>query len=181
MLSRRLYLYTAEKVSNSNVAKFIEFAVGSDGQRVVESTGLVNLDPTPVASADASDARNQSTRWKGLTKGATEMATHIHFRTGSNDLDARANRDIGRIGGVVSQPQYQKKKIILIGFADNSGVRPLNCKLSQDRADKVKQELAVEGLTAFDQVVGLCDEAPIAPNDTPENREKNRRVEVWVK
>jgi flagellar motor protein MotB len=33
----------------------------------------------------------------------------------------------------------------------------------------------------FDQVIGICDDAPIAPNDTDENREKNRRVEVWVK
>ncbi|MFZ4702977.1 MAG: substrate-binding domain-containing protein [Candidatus Methylumidiphilus sp.] len=179
-LSRRLYLYTAERPSNPNVAKFIEFAVGSDGQRIVQSTGLVNLDPTPIASVDSGDARGQSVRWKGLTKGATEMATHIHFRSGSNDLDVRANRDIGRIGGVVSLPPYQNKKVTLIGFADNSGVRALNCKLSQERADRVRQELAVEGL-AFDQVVGLCDEAPIAPNDTPANREINRRVEVWVK
>jgi phosphate transport system substrate-binding protein len=179
-LSRRLYLYTAEKPSNPNVSKFIEFAVGSAGQKVVQATGLVNLDPTPIASVDAGDARNLSARWKGLTKGATEMATHIHFRTGGNDLDARANRDIGRISGVVSQAQYQNKKLILIGFADNSGSHAVNCKLSQDRAERVRQELAVEGLTA-DPVLGLCDEAPIAPNDTPENREKNRRVEVWVK
>ncbi len=183
-LSRRLYLYTAEKPSNPNVSQFIEFALGPDGQRVVDSIGLVNLDPTPVASSDTNDARtdvrNQSARWRGLTKDATELATHIHFRTGSNDLDARANRDIGRISGVYSQPEYQHKKVILIGFADGSGSHALNCKLSQDRADRVKQELVVEGL-AFDQVVGLCDDAPIAPNDTPENREKNRRVEVWIR
>jgi len=180
-LSRRLYLYTAENPSNPEVSKFIEFAVGADGQRVVDSTGLVNLDPTPVApELGNDDARGQSARWRGLTNSAAEMATHIHFRAGSDDLDARANRDIGRISGVLSQPQYQNKKVTLIGLADSSGSRPVNCKLSQDRAGRVKQALAEEGL-AFDQVLGLCDDAPIAPNDTPENRERNRRVEVWVK
>ncbi len=37
----------------------------------------------------------------------------------------------------------------------------------------------MEGLRVA-RVAGLCDEAPVASNDTPEGREKNRRVEVWV-
>jgi phosphate transport system substrate-binding protein len=179
LLSRRLYLYIPEKSTNPTVAKFIDFAVGSDAQPVVASTGLVNLDVTPIA-ADTNDVRKQSTQWQSLTKNATEIATRFRFRTGGNDLDSRANRDIGRIVGVLSQPQYQNKKVLLIGFADSSGSHAANCKLSQNRADSVQKELALEGLT-FDQVIGLCDDAPIAPNDTNENREKNRRVEVWVK
>jgi phosphate transport system substrate-binding protein len=179
LLSRRLYLYTAEKPSNPNVYKFIEFAEGSAAQSVVASTGLVNLDVTPVA-ADANDARNQSGRWRSLTKDAAEIATRFRFRTGGDDLDTRANRDIGRIVGVLSQPQYQNKKIILIGFADSSGSPSANVKLSQSRAEIVRKELAPEGLE-FSQVIGLGAEAFVAPNDTPENKERNRRVEVWVK
>jgi phosphate transport system substrate-binding protein len=179
LLSRRLYLYTPEKSANPTVAKFIDFAVGSSAGSVVASTGLVNLDVTPIA-ADANDVRNQSSQWQNLTKNATEIATRFRFRTGGNDLDTRANRDIGRIVGVLSQPQYQNKKVMLIGFADNNGTHVANCKLSQNRADIVKKELILEGLS-FDQVIGLCDDAPIAPNDTEENKEKNRRVEVWVK
>jgi phosphate transport system substrate-binding protein len=179
LLSRRLYLYIPEKSTNPNVAKFIDFAVGSEAQPVVASTGLVNLDVTPL-TADANDVRNQSAQWQSLTKDATEIATRFRFRTGGNELDTRANRDIGRIVGVLSQPQYQNKKVMLIGFADSSGSHAANCKLSQNRADMVKKELALEGLT-FDQVIGLCDDAPIAPNDSEENKEKNRRVEVWVK
>jgi phosphate transport system substrate-binding protein len=186
-LSRRLYLYTAEAPANANISKFVEFALGADGQRIVESTGLVNLDPTPVAQAQATtasdqaeDARSRSVRWKDLTKGAAEMATHIHFRAGSNALDVRSNRDIGRIVNVLSQGPNRGKKLVLIGFADSSGSKAINCKLSQDRADKVKQALAEEGL-AIDQVVGLCDEAPVAPNNTLEDKEKNRRVEIWLK
>ncbi len=179
MLSRRLFLYTAEKPSNPNVFKFIEFAVGAAAQPVVASTGLVNLDVTPVAS-DPNDARNQSARWRELTRGAIEIPTRFRFRTGSDDLDTRANRDIGRIVGVLSQPQYQNKKVILIGFADSSGSPSANVTLSRSRAEIVRRELAPEGL-AFSQVVGLGAEAFVAPNDTPENKEKNRRVEVWLK
>jgi phosphate transport system substrate-binding protein len=179
ILSRRLYLYIPEKTSNSTVSKFIEFAVGPAAQQVVATAGLVNLDPTPV-DVDPHDARNQSTRWRELTNGATEIATRFRFRKGSDGLDTRANRDIGRIVGVLSQPQYKNKKVLLIGFADSSGTKAFNDKLSQGRTEIVKKELGAEGVV-FSNVVGLGAEAFVAPNDTPENREKNRRVEVWVK
>ncbi len=184
MLSRRLFLYTAEKPSNPLVFKFIEFAVGAAAQPVVESIGLVNMDLNPIkktAEEQKNDPRSKSSRWRSLTVQATdEIPTRFRFRTGSSELDTRANRDIGRIAGILEQQKYQGKSLILIGFADASGTHSLNCRLSQDRAEIVRRELAVEGLN-IDQVVGLCEEAPVAPNDTPENKEKNRRVEVWVK
>ncbi len=179
LFSRRLYLYTAEQPANPNVYKFIEFVMGADAQQIVSSIGLVNLDVTPIA-IDSSDTRNQSAKWKNLTKGATEIATRFRFRVGSDELDTRAYRDIGRIVGILSQPQYQNKKLVLIGFADSSGTTAANLKLSQSRADIVRSELATEGLE-FSQVEGLGAEAFIAPNDTTENKEKNRRVEVFIK
>ena len=179
MLSRRLFLYTAVNPTNPNVKPFIEFALGTGAQPVVERAGLVNMDLTPVPS-DPSDPRRQSASWSQLTAGATEIPTRFRFRTGSSDLDTRANRDIGRIVGILSQPQYRGKQVILIGFADSSGSPAANKTLSQNRADIVKKELAPEGLT-FSKVFGLGAEAFITPNDTTEGREKNRRVEVWVK
>ena len=184
MLSRRLFLYTAEKPTNPLVSKFIEFAVSAEAQPVVEKIGLVNMDLTPIRRTleeQKNDPRSKSSRWRSLTAQATdEIPTRFRFRTGSSELDTRANRDIGRIVGILEQQKYQGKSLILIGFADGSGPHPLNCRLSQDRAEIVRRELAEEGLN-INQVVGLCEEAPVAPNDTPENKEKNRRVEVWVK
>ena len=179
MLSRRLFLYTAVTPTNPNVKPFIEFALGTAAQPAVERADLVNMDLTPIPS-DPNDPRNHFPSWSQLTAGAIEIPTRFHFRTGSSDLDTRANRDIGRIVGILSQPQYRGKQVILIGFADSSGSPPANRTLSQSRADIVKKELAPEGLT-FSKVVGLGAEAFIAPNDRSEGRERNRRVEVWVK
>ena len=100
MLSRRLFLYTAVNPTNPNVKPFIEFALGTGAQPVVERAGLVNMDLTPVPS-DPSDPRRQSASWSQLTAGATEIPTRFRFRTGSSDLDTRANRSIGRIVGIV--------------------------------------------------------------------------------
>ena len=184
ILSRRLFLYTPEKPTNPLVHKFIEFAVSPEAQPVVEKIGLVNMDLTPLPKStedQKNDPRSKSSTWRSLTVQATdEIPTRFRFRTGSSELDTRANRDIGRIVGVIEQQKYKGKSLLLIGFADTSGTKALNCRLSQERAEKIKSELEVEGLN-INQVVGLCDEAPVAPNDTPENKEKNRRVEVWVR
>ena len=179
MLSRRLYLYTPEKSTNPDVYKFIEFAVGTAAQQVVASTGLINLDVTPVA-ADPNDARNQSAQWRSLTEGAAEIATHFRFRVGSDELDTRANRDIGRIVYLLNHPPYQGKEVIVIGLADASGKPEFNRQLSQKRANIVKEALDQEGVKVR-EAKGIGAEAFVAPNDTEENKEKNRRVEVWVK
>jgi phosphate transport system substrate-binding protein len=115
-----------------------------------------------------------------MTASARELQTRFRFRPGTSELDSRAYEDIGRIIGIASQPAYQGRKYVLIGFADSHGTALANCKLSEDRANIVKQELAAEGLEVV-KVAGLCAEAPVASNETPQGREKNRRVEVWVK
>ena len=179
-------LQAPEKPSNPNVFKFVEFAVGAAGQPVVESTGLVDLDVTPSrrqaqAEPEPDDPRRQSARWKKLTAAAVEIPTRLRFHANSNELDNRANRDIGRIAYLLTQRGYWDKKVILIGLADSGGKSKDNWRaLSQNRADIVKQVLAEEGVTVR-EAEGLGAEAFVAPNDTDENRQKNRRVEVWVK
>ena len=185
LLARRLFLYTAESPTNPNVFKFIEFALSDAGQSVVENTGLVpvgviRIDQGP-RPPDGIEPRNRSARWRALTDKATaEIPTRFRFRSGTSELDTRANRDIGRVTSFLESGQYRGRSLMLIGFADAKGSHNLNCRLSKDRADIVGRELAAEGLS-IDKVVGLCEEAPVASNDTPEGREKNRRVEVWVK
>lgn len=180
LLSRRLFLYTAERPANPNVWKFIDFAVGAEAQPVIKSTGLVNMDLTPLAQTEGDDPRGQSARWRKLTAGAAELPTRFRFTANSNELDTRANRDIGRIVYLLAQPEYAGKKVVLIGFADSSGAAAVNAKLALGRAEIVRKALAEEGIKAA-AVEGVGAEAFVAPNDTEEQRGKNRRVEVWVK
>ncbi|WP_295456293.1 phosphate ABC transporter substrate-binding/OmpA family protein [uncultured Thiodictyon sp.] len=182
LLSRRLFLYTAQTPANASVFKFIEFALSDAGQSVVSNTGLITValsEPTP-AGDPGDDPRAKSVKWRELTaKAAAEIGTRFRFRPGTAELDTRAGRDIGRVAGLIASGKYQGRSLMLIGFTDTAGRRDQNCRLSQERAEIVRQELAVEGLRVA-RVAGLCDEAPVASNDTPEGRERNRRVEVWV-
>ena len=53
--------------------------------------------------------------------------------------------------------------------------------LSLQRADKIAEELAKRGIEASRmQTAGYGATRPIAPNDTSENRAKNRRVEITI-
>ena len=150
---------------------------------VIESVGLINLDLNPITKPgeiDPTDPRYSSSDWRKLTAGATEIPTRYRFRPGSAELDSKGSRDIGRIVGVLSQSKFQNKRVILIGFADSSGTPQANRDLSRKRATIVGDELTPEGLS-ISETVGLGAEAFVSPNDTAEGREKNRRVEVWVK
>ena len=74
-------------------------------------------------------------------------------------------------------------KVLVTGHSDNVPIRtvrfPNNWRLSQARADSVAKVL---GETLADpsrlSAEGRADTEPVAPNDTPENRARNRRVEI---
>jgi outer membrane protein OmpA-like peptidoglycan-associated protein len=64
------------------------------------------------------------------------------------------------------------------GHTDDVGSDAYNKTLSQKRADAVKQWLVNNGIDGSRlRAVGYGEERPVAPNDSPENRQKNRRIE----
>ena len=67
------------------------------------------------------------------------------------------------------------------GYTDNTGDAALNLALSQKRAEAVREALIKYGADA-DMLVakGYGEADPIASNDTPEGRLKNRRIEYHV-
>lgn len=65
------------------------------------------------------------------------------------------------------------------GYTDVSGGDKINIPLSQERADSVKEYLIQKGIDGSRiDAKGHGSANPIAPNDTPENRELNRRTEI---
>ena len=69
--------------------------------------------------------------------------------------------------------------ITLNGYTDNTGTEGINIPLSSQRGNTVADFLVAQG-AARDQLVvrGLGSINPVASNDTPDGRAKNRRVEI---
>jgi outer membrane protein OmpA-like peptidoglycan-associated protein len=65
------------------------------------------------------------------------------------------------------------------GHTDNVGADDYNLKLSQARAETVRAWLVAQGVpTARLSSAGYGKARPVAPNDSPEGRARNRRVEL---
>ena len=75
-------------------------------------------------------------------------------------------------------------KIVITGHTDNQPIRsvrfPSNWHLSQERARTVRDLLATRVPSARLSAEGRADAEPIAPNDSPADRARNRRVEITL-
>ena len=66
----------------------------------------------------------------------------------------------------------------ITGHTDNDGDAPFNLDLSKRRAAAVKQYLASKGIAAQRmETEGFGGAKPVVPNDTPEHKARNRRIE----
>jgi outer membrane protein OmpA-like peptidoglycan-associated protein len=73
------------------------------------------------------------------------------------------------------------KLVSIEGFTDSRGADDMNQKLSQDRANAVKDYLVSQGVRADKlRSIGRGEGSPVASNDTPEGRANNRRVEIVI-
>jgi outer membrane protein OmpA-like peptidoglycan-associated protein len=104
---------------------------------------------------------------------------YINFKTNDATLDEEAYRALDALIGQMNK--FPKVKFVINGHADNSGTDAANMKLSQERADVVKNYLVskkVDTKRISTQAFGSA--YPIANNEVEEGRAKNRRVEIKV-
>ena len=72
-------------------------------------------------------------------------------------------------------------RIRIIGHTDNVGSDEANRKLSEGRANAVKDDIVGRGIdTQRIETIGKGESEPVASNDTEEGRAQNRRVEFVI-
>lgn len=101
----------------------------------------------------------------------------VNFDTGKASLRPES---FAQLDGVVEYMAHKKSaRIEISGHTDNVGNPKTNKALSEKRAEACRDYLVSKGI-APDRIeaVGVGDEQPIAPNDSEEGRQKNRRIEA---
>jgi phosphate transport system substrate-binding protein len=180
-LARRLYLYLPQYLSQraSEAARdFVDFAQSEEGQRLAQSTGFVDLRATCDASVPRGGALPRD--YRDAVRGACRLSMDFRFDNGSTQLDTRALTDLQRVVALTGRPEYAGRTLLLFGFSDATGAQRDNMWLSQQQADIVAGQLRARGLRV-DASRGLGPAMPIADDGAEDGRERNRRVEVWLR
>lgn len=101
----------------------------------------------------------------------------VQFATGKAKIRPDS---FARLDALVEYMTHKKSaRLEISGHTDNAGKKAANKKLSQQRADAIRDYLVSKGIEAERiKAVGYGDEKPIAPNETSEGRQKNRRIEA---
>jgi outer membrane protein OmpA-like peptidoglycan-associated protein len=103
----------------------------------------------------------------------------VLFAFGKYDVKPDTKITLAKLAGIIQS--HPGLHLAIEGHTDNIGSDEANMRLSQQRADTVREFLVQQGLAA-DTVtaVGQGKAEPVADNSTNEGRQKNRRVEIIV-
>jgi outer membrane protein OmpA-like peptidoglycan-associated protein len=116
---------------------------------------------------------------KETPRGLVVNMQDVLFDTGKYTLKEPAREALAKISGIIiSHPGLNLQ---VEGYTDITGTPEFNQKLSEQRADTVRDYLASNGIpTTALTAIGYGVNYPVAPNDTAAGRKLNRRVELVV-
>jgi outer membrane protein OmpA-like peptidoglycan-associated protein len=102
----------------------------------------------------------------------------IGFKINSAKLDHKSQTKIRKLGEFLVANKIDMKEIKIGGHTDSTGKKDYNQKLSEQRAQVVKEVLVKAGVKAPISTQGFGDTLPIDPAKTASAYEKNRRTEI---
>ncbi len=110
---------------------------------------------------------------------AVTFKSDILFPYDSFVLKPGSNDEMARVSKVLNQ--YPQTNIIVAGHTDNKGTEEYNQKLSERRAESVKNALIEMGVNPSRiNTIGYGKNKPIADNSSETGRQMNRRVEIVI-
>jgi outer membrane protein OmpA-like peptidoglycan-associated protein len=103
----------------------------------------------------------------------------ILFDIDKSDLRPVSQTNLAELAKILNK--YPDTNILIEGHTDNTGSDDHNMTLSKDRAQAVALYMAtLDVKSARFSTAGYGETQPIVMNDTPEGRQKNRRVDIAV-
>jgi chemotaxis protein MotB len=138
-----------------------------------------------LQQARAQAATEQSQLQKMQQEQKWVVAGDMLFPEGGYQLSANGTQALNQY--VPKLQNLQNAKVVVYGYTDNLPVGPAlqrrgvanNIDLSSRRADDVVAYLTSQGVNPnIISAKGFGDTHPVASNETPDGRAKNRRIEI---
>jgi len=130
-----------------------------------------------VAQMDTLKKQLENLQLRETESGVVVTLGDVLFERGQAELKESAMTSLVEVVDLLqSEPD---KQIRIEGHTDSTGSAEVNLRLSQQRADSVRDALVSLGVSA-DRLrsVGMGEDYPIASNEDEEGRARNRRVDV---
>ncbi len=172
----------AEYLTNVNARVAAENAAAAAALgRLGKSQAQLDADRAAAAAAQArAQAALDKIRGKlTITDRGTDITLPgaLLFPTGKGSLTPGGKRNLDPLMEFL---RTDGRKILIEGYTDSRGSMAFNMKLSQERADKVRNDIIEYGNIPPDriQAQGMGPANPIGDNATAAGRALNRRVEI---
>jgi chemotaxis protein MotB len=121
--------------------------------------------------------------------GVSKFQENLLFASGSDEIRPEAYALLQEFARIMNSADSKHLKVLVVGHTDDKPIsrkavadkHPTNWHLSTDRANSVVLALKKSGLA--EQRMGAAGYSlfqPLAPNSDDKNRQKNRRVEIFV-
>jgi phosphate transport system substrate-binding protein len=197
-LARRLYAYGSGAAMPPHASGLLDFALSDAAQPVIAETGFVDrgietqgieVQGARLANSLTSPEEFSLSQFRemlGELKDALRLSITFRFTRGSTTLETRSQSEAERFARLLAGGGYAGKDILLVGFTDSVGDFNVNRGLAVRRAqsvlDTLKASVPEGALDAVPILVQSYGElTPVGCNETPQGRQLNRRVEVWVR
>ncbi|MGD0832141.1 MAG: OmpA family protein [Terracidiphilus sp.] len=129
--------------------------------------------------AQLSEQLNKVLATRDSARGLIVSMSDVLFDTGQYSLKPGAREKLAKVAGILIA--YPGLNIEVGGYTDNVGGDEMNQKLSENRADAVRDYLVQEGVTTDSMSAkGFGNSMPVASNENSSGRQENRRVELVV-
>ena len=116
---------------------------------------------------------------RDTARGLIAQMSDVLFATNSYQLKSQAQLALAKFAGIVLA--YPGLRLQIEGNTDSTGTAQYNQRLSEKRANAVRDFLLAQGVPADSvSAVGLGQTNPVASNDTSSGRRQNRRVDIVV-
>jgi phosphate transport system substrate-binding protein len=197
-LTAPMYLYLPGRRLPKLARDFLVYMRSTSAQLVTRRAGFVDqaLDEVALAAqgerlsnaiqaAGTEVALDELKRMVALFDGKQRLTLTFRFRGGSAALDTPSRANVALLAAALEAGQFDGRRLVFVGFSDGQGDAAVNLRLSQRRADAVRDAVLAE-TEVFDpahvtiETDGFGEALPMACDDTDWGRQVNRRVEIWV-
>jgi outer membrane protein OmpA-like peptidoglycan-associated protein len=176
---------TAKAVSAQQDAELARMAAIAEQKRLADEAAAAQA-ARNAAEKDTHELRERLRaqldailQTRDTARGLIVSLSDVLFDFDQATLKPGAREKLAKVSGILLT--YPTLHLNVEGHTDSVGSDDYNLKLSQRRADAVRDYLTANGINSANiQAAGLGKDGPVASNDTAAGRQQNRRVEMVV-